>query len=60
MESVCTECVANDFTLPERPRRITQNTLVNAAANGHDKCVEALIQLGARVNRLDERGIHLS
>ena len=55
MESVCMMCIAKDFTLPERPRRITQNTLVNAAAKGHDKCVQALIQLGARVNRLDEK-----
>ena len=41
--------------MPERPRRITQNSLVNAAVWGHDKCVGALIQLGARVNRLDNK-----
>ena len=55
MESVCSECVARDFTMPKQPRRITQNTLVDAVSNGHDKCVEALIKLGARVNRLNDK-----
>ena len=41
--------------MPKQPRRITQNTLVNAVTRGHDKCVEALIQLGASVNRLDDK-----
>ena len=55
MEYVCMQCVEKDSKIPERSRRITQNSLVNASANGHDKCVEALIQLGARVNRLDNK-----
>ena len=55
MESVCTECVPRDFTMPKQQPQITKNTLVSAAANGHDKCVEALIQLGASVNRLDSK-----
>ena len=52
MEYVCLQCADN---MPVGPPRITQNSLVNAAANGHDKCVEELIQLGARVNRLDNK-----
>ena len=41
--------------MPKQPRRITQNTLVNAVTRGHDQCVKALIQLGAAVNRLDDK-----
>ena len=52
MEDVCGRCIHKNSKIP---RLITQNTLVDAVTNGHDKCVKALIQLGARVNRLDHK-----
>ena len=52
MEDVCGRYIYKNSKIP---RRITQNTLVDAVTNGHDKCVKALIQLGAAVNRLDDK-----